>query len=77
MYSPLKHFKVNPGQRSSRRLGGLGHMAIKLAVAMGAEVTVSAHPKQRAGRAPAQRMNLSFNTPEESRRFGRSVRFHP
>jgi uncharacterized zinc-type alcohol dehydrogenase-like protein len=40
-YSPLKKFGVGPGQRVGVvGLGGLGHMAVKLAKAMGAEVTV-------------------------------------
>jgi len=47
-YSPLKHFKVNPGQRIGVvGLGGLGHMAIKLAAAMGAEVTVFSTSKTK------------------------------
>jgi uncharacterized zinc-type alcohol dehydrogenase-like protein len=41
MYSPLKEFKVKPGNRVGIvGLGGLGHMGVKLAAAMGAEVTV-------------------------------------
>jgi uncharacterized zinc-type alcohol dehydrogenase-like protein len=40
-YSPLKHWKVGPGKKVGVvGLGGLGHMAVKLAKAMGAEVTV-------------------------------------
>ena len=40
-YSPLKEFGVGPGRRVGVvGLGGLGHMAVKLAVAMGADVTV-------------------------------------
>jgi uncharacterized zinc-type alcohol dehydrogenase-like protein len=40
-YSPLRHWKVGPGSRVGVvGLGGLGHMAVKIAVAMGAEVTV-------------------------------------
>lgn len=40
-YSPLRHFGVKPGDRVAVvGLGGLGHMAVKLAAAMGAEVTV-------------------------------------
>jgi uncharacterized zinc-type alcohol dehydrogenase-like protein len=47
-YSPLKHFKVDPGQRVGViGLGGLGHMAIKLAAAMGAEVTVFSTSKTK------------------------------
>lgn len=40
-YSPLRRFKVGAGQRVGVvGLGGLGHMGVKLAVSMGAEVTV-------------------------------------
>lgn len=40
-YSPLRYFGVEPGERVGVvGLGGLGHMAVKLAKAMGAEVTV-------------------------------------
>jgi uncharacterized zinc-type alcohol dehydrogenase-like protein len=40
-YSPLRHWNVGPGQKIGVvGLGGLGHMAVKLAKAMGAEVIV-------------------------------------
>ena len=40
-YSPLKYADVQPGDKVAvAGLGGLGHMAVKFAVAMGAEVTV-------------------------------------
>jgi uncharacterized zinc-type alcohol dehydrogenase-like protein len=40
-YSPLRQWKVGKGQKVAvMGLGGLGHMGVKLAVAMGAEVTV-------------------------------------
>jgi uncharacterized zinc-type alcohol dehydrogenase-like protein len=40
-YSPLRQFHCKPGDRVGVvGLGGLGHMAVKLAVSMGAEVTV-------------------------------------
>ena len=40
-YSPLKQYKVKPGDKVGVvGLGGLGHMGVKLAAAMGAEVTV-------------------------------------
>jgi uncharacterized zinc-type alcohol dehydrogenase-like protein len=40
-YSPLRHWKVGKGAHVGvMGLGGLGHMAVKLAASMGAEVTV-------------------------------------
>ncbi|QHC67427.1 alcohol dehydrogenase catalytic domain-containing protein [Rathayibacter sp. VKM Ac-2759] len=40
-YSPLSHWEAGPGKRVAVvGLGGLGHMAVKFAHAMGAEVTV-------------------------------------
>src|SRR3954464_14202894 len=40
-YSPLRHWNAGPGKQVAVvGLGGLGHMAVKLAKAMGAEVTV-------------------------------------
>ena len=40
-YSPLRHWQVGPGSRVGIvGLGGLGHMGLKLAHAMGAEVTL-------------------------------------
>jgi alcohol dehydrogenase (NADP+) len=41
VYSPLKHWGAGPGKRVAVvGLGGLGHMAVKIAHALGAEVTV-------------------------------------
>ena len=50
-YSPLRHWKVRPGDRVGVvGLGGLGHMAVKLAASMGAEVTVLSHLARQGGR---------------------------
>jgi alcohol dehydrogenase (NADP+) len=43
-YSPLRHWKVGKNTRVAvLGLGGLGHMGVKLAVSMGAEVTMLSH----------------------------------
>ncbi|HRN62663.1 MAG TPA: NAD(P)-dependent alcohol dehydrogenase [Luteimonas sp.] len=53
-YSPLRHFGVKAGdQVAVVGLGGLGHMAVKLAVAMGAEVTVLSTSESKRGDARA------------------------
>ncbi len=40
-YSPLQHWNAGPGKRVAVvGMGGLGHMAVKIAAALGAEVTV-------------------------------------
>lgn len=47
-YSPLRHFEIGPGQRVGVvGLGGLGHMAVKLAASMGAQVTVLSTSKTK------------------------------
>jgi uncharacterized zinc-type alcohol dehydrogenase-like protein len=44
LYSPIKHWNVSPGMHVAvMGLGGLGHMGVKFAVAMGAHVTVLSH----------------------------------
>ncbi len=53
-YSPLRTWGVKPGSRVGViGLGGLGHMAVKLAVAMGATVTVlsRSHSKEADAKA--------------------------
>ena len=56
-YSPLRHWKVGKGQRVGIvGLGGLGHMGVKLANALGAHVTLfttSAHKTEAAKRLGA------------------------
>jgi uncharacterized zinc-type alcohol dehydrogenase-like protein len=49
LYSPIKHWKVGPGVKVAVvGLGGLGHMGVKFAAAMGADVTVLSHsPSKR------------------------------
>jgi alcohol dehydrogenase (NADP+) len=43
-YSPLRHWQAGPGKKVGvMGLGGLGHMAVKIARAMGAEVILFTH----------------------------------
>jgi len=54
-YSPLRHWKIGPGSKVAViGLGGLGHMAVKQAAAMGAEVTVLSTSDRK--KADAERM---------------------
>ncbi|PZR08628.1 MAG: hydroxyacid dehydrogenase [Archangium gephyra] len=57
-YSPLRQFDCKPGSKVGVvGLGGLGHMAVKLAAAMGAEVTMlSTSPSKKAD---AQRLGAA------------------
>lgn len=53
-YSPMKHFGVKPGDRVGIiGFGGLGDMAVKIAKAMGAEVTVFTTHKEKLAEAAA------------------------
>lgn len=66
-YSPLRTWNAGPGKKVGvLGLGGLGHMAVKLANAMGAEVTVLSHSEKK--REDAKKMGahnfLVLKTPE-------------
>jgi uncharacterized zinc-type alcohol dehydrogenase-like protein len=53
-YSPLRNWNIGPGSRVGVvGLGGLGHMAVKLASAMGAEVTVISRTPSKTADAHA------------------------
>jgi alcohol dehydrogenase (NADP+) len=64
-YSPLKRYKVKKGMKVGVvGLGGLGHMAVKLAKAMGAEVTVfstSQNKEQDAKKLGAKHFIITKN----------------
>src|SRR5438309_1598704 len=74
-YSPLKHWNVGPGKKVGIvGIGGLGHMAVKLAKAMGAEVivfTTSPSKFDDAKRLGANEVVLSKDKEQMSRYVGK------
>ena len=74
-YSPLKHWKVGPGKKVGIvGIGGLGHMGVKLAKAMGAEVivfTTSPSKVEDAKRLGADDVVLSNDEDQMDRYAGR------
>jgi len=77
-YSPLKHWKVGKGSKVGVvGLGGLGHMALKLAHAFGAQVvqfTTSPSKREDALRLGADEVVLS-NDPEQMKLHAGSFDF--
>jgi uncharacterized zinc-type alcohol dehydrogenase-like protein len=67
-YSPLRQWKVGPGSKVGIvGLGGLGHMGVKIAAAMGAHVvlfTTSAGKREDALRLGAKEVVVSKNADE-------------
>ena len=62
-YSPLRTWKVGPGSKVAvAGLGGLGHMGVKLAAAMGAEVTVLSRSESKRTDAEALGAHDFLNT---------------
>ena len=58
LYSPIRHWEVKKDSRVGvMGLGGLGHMGVKFASALGAEVTVFSHSASKA--ADAKRLGAS------------------
>jgi len=74
-WSPLRHWKVGPGSRVAVvGLGGLGHMGLKLAKALGAEVTLFTRSKGKeadAIRLGADRVVLSTDPAQMAAVSGR------
>jgi alcohol dehydrogenase (NADP+) len=73
-YSPLRHWKVGPGQRVGVvGLGGLGHVALKLGRAMGAHMvafTTSPGKAQDAERLGAHEVVLSKDETQMRKQLG-------
>jgi alcohol dehydrogenase (NADP+) len=77
-YSPLKHWNVGPGKKVGIvGIGGLGHMGVKLAKAMGAEVivfTTSPSKFEDARRLGADDVVLSKDE-EQMRKYAGKLHF--
>jgi uncharacterized zinc-type alcohol dehydrogenase-like protein len=73
-WSPLRHWKAGPGQRIGVvGLGGLGHMAVKLAASLGCEVTMLSTSKGKE--ADARRLGAAeFGLTTERATFKRLAR---
>jgi alcohol dehydrogenase (NADP+) len=78
VYSPLKHWQAGPGKKVGiLGVGGLGHLAIKIAKALGAHVTVfttSASKVEDAKRLGADEAVLSSDA-EQMSRLNRQLHF--
>jgi uncharacterized zinc-type alcohol dehydrogenase-like protein len=78
VYSPLHHWKVGPGKKVGiLGIGGLGHVAIKIAKAMGAHVdvfTTSPEKVEDAKRLGADEAVLSTDA-EQMSKYQRSLHF--
>ncbi|MEY3859371.1 MAG: hypothetical protein RL568_801 [Actinomycetota bacterium] len=67
LYSPIKHWGVKPGMKVAvMGLGGLGHMGVKFAAAMGAEVTVLSHSPSKQADAIAMGAHHFVSTKDPS-----------
>lgn len=67
VYSPLRHWDAGPGKKVAVvGLGGLGHMAVKIAHAMGAEVAVLSHSEKKREDSLRLGADQYFNTSEEN-----------
>lgn len=78
LWSPLRHWNVGAGSRVGIiGLGGLGHMGVKLAVALGAHVTVFSHSEHKRNDALALGAHEFVNTSDRSalRSIGSSLDF--
>jgi uncharacterized zinc-type alcohol dehydrogenase-like protein len=74
LYSPLKHWGAGPGKRVGIiGLGGLGHMGVQFAHALGAHVTVfSQSPgKEESARGMGADEFILTSTPEWTKQAGR------
>lgn len=67
LYAPLREWGAGPGKKVGIvGLGGLGHMGVKIAHAMGAEVTVFSHSERKRDDALRLGADHYVNTSDES-----------
>ncbi|MDN5886072.1 MAG: NAD(P)-dependent alcohol dehydrogenase [Micrococcaceae bacterium] len=77
-YSPLRHWNVGPGSRVAVvGMGGLGHVGVQIAHALGAEVTVHSQPltKQEDGKRFGADHYYATSDPETFTRLAGSFDF--
>jgi uncharacterized zinc-type alcohol dehydrogenase-like protein len=70
MYSPLMHWKAGPGKKVGIvGLGGLGHMGVKIAHALGAEVSVLSHSLKKQDEAKKMGADKFYATSSDQEGF--------
>jgi len=63
LYSPLMHWKAGPGKKVGIiGLGGLGHIGVKIAHTLGAEVTVLSHSLKKQEEAKKMGADYFYDT---------------
>jgi alcohol dehydrogenase (NADP+) len=76
LYSPLKNWKVGPESSVAvAGLGGLGHMGVKFAAALGAKVTVLSHSDSKENDAKAFGATDFVNTSKTDWHLGYRKKF--
>jgi uncharacterized zinc-type alcohol dehydrogenase-like protein len=67
LYSPLRHWDAGPGKKVAIvGLGGLGHMGVKLAHALGAKTTVLSHSPSKRDEAIAMGADHFYATSDRA-----------
>lgn len=67
LFSPLRHWQAGPGKKVGIiGLGGLGHMGLKFAHAMGAETTIFSHSEKKKSDALAMGADEFIANPDDN-----------